>query len=78
MKRHVTNKVIINLKRRNCTNFLKPLIKKNIKYTKFNQFLNYYPQIWSLNLAKCLEVEICQFECDALTCRAICNTLYCM
>ena len=39
MIRHVTNKVIINLNGRKCNNFFKPLIKGNVNYTKFNQFL---------------------------------------
>ena len=39
--RHVTNKIIINLKWRKCNNLCKPLIKQNIKHIKFNQFLNY-------------------------------------
>ena len=42
MIRRVPNKVIINLKRRKCNNFFKPLIKRNMKYTKFNQFSIYY------------------------------------
>ena len=33
MIRHVTDKVIINLKWRKCNKFFKPLIKGNIKYT---------------------------------------------
>ena len=41
MIRHVSNKVIINLKLRKCNNFFEPLIQENIKCTKFNQFLNY-------------------------------------
>ena len=39
--KHLTKKVISNLKLGKCNNFYKPLIKGNIKYTKFNQFLNY-------------------------------------
>ena len=29
------------MKQRNFNKFFKPLIKRNIKYLKFNQFLNY-------------------------------------
>ena len=39
---HVSNKVIINLERRKYNNLFKPLIKKNIKYIKFNQLFNYF------------------------------------
>ena len=42
MIRHVTNKVIITLKFKKCKNFFKLLIKGNIKYVKFNQFLSYF------------------------------------
>ena len=41
MIRHVTNIVIINFKSRECNNLFKPLIKRNMKYIKFNQFLYY-------------------------------------
>ena len=41
MFRHVTYEVIINLRRRKSNNLFKPLIKGNIKYPKFNQFLKY-------------------------------------
>ena len=39
MIRHVTDKVIINLKWRKCCNFFKPSIKGNIKYKKSFNFL---------------------------------------
>ena len=39
---YITNKVIINLKSRECNNLPKTLIKKNyIRYIKLNQFFNY-------------------------------------
>ena len=38
----VTNRAVINLKRRKTKNFFKPLIKENIRYIKFNQFYNDY------------------------------------
>ena len=40
MVRH-KNKNVVNMKQRNFKKFFKPLIKRNIKYLKFNQFLNY-------------------------------------
>ena len=44
---HVTNKVIIDLKRRRSNNFFKPLIKGNIKYTKSINFLLIFSYISS-------------------------------
>ena len=44
---HVTNKVIIDLKRRRSNNFFKPLINGNIKYTKSINFLLIFSYISS-------------------------------
>ena len=41
-------------------------------------YMDPHYQIGSLNLAKCPELATYQLECEALTYRAIGNTLYCM
>ena len=63
MVRHVSNKTIINLKRRKCNNLFKSLVKGNTKYTESLNFLLifiisfYFEELYSDSIAeKCFMI----------------------
>ena len=72
MIRHVSNKIIINFKRRKCKNFFKSLIKGNTKYTESLNFLLifiipfYFEELYSDSIAEKFFMIGYSLECNIM------------